>query len=489
MLVLCCVLGPAARAFEMRMTDERLHLRAEDVPLEAILWRFAHAGVRVRLDPLVHKRVSIELEDEDLQKGLDRVIQPFSYVLIWDAIPGPLGKMPRLAEIQVFRSGMQEQTQKWPTVDDRLVVSLGPGGRGPAFAKDELLIGLKPGTDVAAFKRLLAQIGGTVTDCCPELGVYRVRLPPETNVPDLVKQLAGNPIVAVAEPNYVFPMPPPVMTKPAADGAAPAVPAGAQPVASTAPVAVLDTGLLADSGLDAAVVAKLDALNPERAVADTHGHGTQMAMIASGAISPLGMGPAPSSDAIVPLVPVRAFDDSGNASSLSLMRAIEFAIANGARVVNLSWSTPTRSEFVANAVAYAQAKGAIVVAAAGNEPDGQPVFPAALPGVVAVSALDADGGRWEKSNYGDFVACAAPGLARMPADFAKSLAGSYAGTSISSALVANALSRYLSAHPDANAHQAVAALQAALTDAGAKGLDPYYGAGVLDAAALKRLLQ
>ena len=125
----------------------------------------------------------------------------------------------------------------------------------------------------------------------------------------------------------------------------------------------------------------------------------------------------------------------------------------------------------------AAGQGLLLVAAAGNEPTGRPVYPAAYPDVIAVGGTTADGQPWKDSNAGDFVDLSAVATATLPA-------GSYVGTSISSAVVANALAQYLNRHPGATAAQARAALVAALSPAPAAGT----GAGTLDAAALRRLL-
>jgi thermitase len=169
------------------------------------------------------------------------------------------------------------------------------------------------------------------------------------------------------------------------------------------------------------------------------------------------------------------------------MRALQYALEQGARVINLSWGSETRSAFVEAAVSYAQSRGAVVVAAAGNEPTGRAMYPAAYDGVVAVSALNEDQATtWDQSNYGDFVSVAAPGRATFPVGH-DGPPGAYAGTSIASAYVARELALYFTRHPTATAADAIRALRAAATDAGAKGRDPRYGYGALDAAARQRL--
>lgn len=471
-----------ARALEVRLKGERLSLRSKQEPLTAFLRQLAYAGVRVRLDPQAEARVTADFADEDVQKALAAVLEPFGYVLIWDVIEGPLGPVPKLAEVQVYMPGQKRSLQPLEGVDANLAVTTGPAPGGPEFVADEILISFKHGTSQDEVWLLLGQIGGTLVEGIPELGIYQVRLAPGSNVPALVEQLAKKPIVAEVEPNYV--LRPPVPAAQAVD-AIPDLPALGEPVKGAAPVAVLDSGLEIQPGLTNAIVGGYDAVDPERAMADPVGHGTQMAMIAAGAVVPALAGGDPES---LPVVAVRAFDDKGVASNFGLMRGLAYALGKGARVINMSWGTETKSEFLETAIRYAQSKDAVLVAAVGNEPTRRPMYPAALPGVVGVSALGSDGRLWDSSNYGDFVTVSAPGSAVFPVGY-KGPPGSYSGTSIASAYTARALALYFTRHPDATPKDAVKALKAAVTDAGPSGRDAQYGYGALDAAAMKRLLQ
>jgi hypothetical protein len=356
---------------------------------------------------------------------------------------------------------------------------------GPLFVQDEILLAVKAGTSLEEFRLLLFQIGGTVVDGIAELGVYRVRLPPGTNVRALEQQLKQNPLIHSVEPNFVVRAPRRALL-PDSVGAAHALRAIDAPSGDAIPLAILDSGLMAVEGLDPAVVSTYDALNPDRAVADPLGHGTQMALVAAGAVVPGGLD-SDVDQGPVPIVAIRAFDDQGHASNFALMRSISHALEQGARVLNMSWGTRTKSGFLRDAVAYAQSKGMILVASAGNEPTGKPQYPAAYAGVVAVGATDESGRLWDQSNYGDFVFLAAAGSAMFPVGY-QGPPGTYAGTSISSAYVARALAQYLTLHPGATTKQALQALHDALTDAGAEGKDPQYGYGVLDNEALERLL-
>ncbi|MFE3881631.1 type VII secretion-associated serine protease mycosin [Streptomyces lydicus] len=91
-------------------------------------------------------------------------------------------------------------------------------------------------------------------------------------------------------------------------------------------------------------------------------------------------------------------------------RAIRYAVDHGASVINLSLASPNSAPDLEESVRYAQQKGAVVVAGAGNDGVGKPNYPASLPGVISVGAVDSSGRIWEKSNYGSNNLLAAPGV-------------------------------------------------------------------------------
>jgi thermitase len=126
-------------------------------------------------------------------------------------------------------------------------------------------------------------------------------------------------------------------------------------------------------------------------------------------------------------------------------------------VMSLSWGSEKRSDFLEKILDYAAAKGMIIVASAGNEPTGKPVYPAAYPSVIGVGALYPNGKTWEKSNYGSFVGLYAPGFAALPVGY-NGDPGIYGGTSISAAFVANRIANYLSKYPESSIQQIKAAV-------------------------------
>jgi serine protease len=141
--------------------------------------------------------------------------------------------------------------------------------------------------------------------------------------------------------------------------------------------------------------------------ADDHGHGTHVA----GTIAQTtnnGMGTAGLAFCST-LMPVKVLSKQGFGSLTGVAEGIRYAADNGAQVINMSLGGPVKSRILEDAVNHALSKGVVVVAAAGNS--GRSVgWPAAYPGVIAVSATDdKDQIAWFSSR-GPQVAIAAPGV-------------------------------------------------------------------------------
>ncbi len=460
-----------AHAFYFRLDGDRLWLQARKTPLVDILQQFSRIGVVVRLDPRIQSTVTGSVRGEDLGKALEFVLEDYDYLLTWKMLRGPLGRVPKLKEIRVFMPGGEDSVRPMPRKSPIFDATRGVSGISPEFVKDELLVGASPGTTYAQFQSLLDQIGGMIVEADAATGVYLIRFPAGTNVEALLAQLARNPLIAHAELNHVVRLP---------GGSSsdlsgwPSIPPVSPPDNGSIPVAVLDSGLDPKAGLSPLVSAGWNAVDPDRALADPDGHGTQMAILASGLLPADGL---TASGETLPLVSVRAFDEEGKTSNFALLQALAYAAQAGAKVVNMSWGSETDSDFLRAAIEKAASQGLLLVAAAGNEPTGNAVYPAAYSGVIAVGGVTADGQPWASSNHGEFVDLSASASATLPS-------GAYVGTSISSAAVSSALAQYLNRNPGASAANAFAALQKALSPAPAGG----YGAGILDAAALRRLL-
>lgn len=439
-------------AFVMQLHGERLTLKVEKVPLQEILVRLSDSGIRVQIDPEINPAITASLENTDIQKALESILKGLDQVLVWETSQGPSGAVPKLAEIQVFRPGKKELIKPLRKAST-LSIARNPKD-GSFFVKDEILIKLKPGTDLSELLKLLRETGGILVGAYPELRIYRVRLPQNSDVPGLVDEIKRQGGATIAEPNYAYPVPPGPKDLDLFPLKFP--PVDASPKQGVSPIAIIDSGLRADAELDGFVLASFDALNPDKPISDSGGHGTQMAFIAAGVIKPIGV----EGDSVmqVPIIPIKAFDENGFTSNVLLMESLEYALDHGARVMSLSWGSETKSDFLSEALESAISKGLIIVASAGNEPSGEPVYPAAYPAVIGVGALAPDGKAWEKSNRGEFVDLYAPGFASLPVGY-KGDPGIYAGTSISAAFTANRIAGILSKNPRATKQEILDALR------------------------------
>ena len=430
-----------ASALEVKVRGERLSIRAQDVPLREVLDRLAEDGVKVVAPPGIHPRITAEFRDKPLHEGFGAILKPYGYVLFWER--NRSGRDLQLSEIHLFPPGSRTPGDA-SAAEETFALAKNPRD-GSLYVQNEILIQARPGVDRDLIERLIAGVGGILLEKSESLGIYRVWLPDGIDIPEFLEQLDKKEGRLVAEPNHAHPiltprwwagvvLPPEGEAFPALSGE------------SGAPVAVMDSGLLAGYGLEENVIASLDAVRPGMPLTDGLGHGTQMALIAGGMVRPMG---AAVGDPVAspPIIPIRAFDDNGITSNFAILRGIEFAVQNGARVLSMSWGSETPSRFLGEAMKYADRSGLIVVASAGNEPTGRPVYPAAYPSVLGVGALAPDGSLWPQSNHGDFVSVTAPGYAHLPVGY-KGEAGLYAGTSVAAAYVSNIVSGLLTAHPD-----------------------------------------
>jgi len=442
------------------MAADVLSLHAKDTPLRDILTQFQEAGVKVAIDERISPLITVRFENREIGDGIKRLLADCDYALTWQTIDGPAGKMRRISEIFVYKPGNRRPIPLLPAPSPITIENRTSQTNIIICLKNEVLLRLRPGTTKEQLLALLRDTGTTVMDSIPTLGLYRLHFTPETTLADVLNSLAQNPLVARAEPNQIYRSLSPVKSADTQTaGTLHTLQCGTGPA-----VAILDSGFTPSAALEKAVVATLDATAPGTPISDPVGHGTQMALIASGAITPEGNTFSLDTQSSS-IIPIRTMDEKGITSGFTLMQSMIFALDQGARVINMSWGSETDSPFFNDAIAYAQQRGAVLVAAAGNEPTGRPLYPAAIPEVLAVAALSSDGSLWDQSNYGSFVELAAPGFANMPVGY-KGPPGIYGGTSIAAAYTARVIAQYFAAHPKASASEAISSLNQALSHPG-----------------------
>ncbi len=176
--------------------------------------------------------------------------------------------------------------------------------------------------------------------------------------------------------------------------------------------------------------------------------------------------------------------DTGQATDGALADGIRYAADNGADVINVSFGKHEQSNAISTAVTYARNRGAIIVAAAGNEGPGTGVtYPAALSGVIAVGATDRTDHWASFSCTGPELDLVAPGVDVWTwwTDPDSYWLEPVLGTSFASPLVAGVVALMLSRNPELTAAEIETILMETADDLSPEGRDPQTGFGLLDA--------
>ncbi|MFD9304897.1 type VII secretion-associated serine protease mycosin [Streptomyces sp. NPDC060048] len=265
-------------------------------------------------------------------------------------------------------------------------------------------------------------------------------------------------------------------------------------------VAVLDTGVdpahpdLAGQVLEGNDLVGMGAGRGERTWAR---HGTAMAGIIAGH----GHGPDRRQGVLgvapqAKILPIRVILEEGDPGRTkardskggALAEGIRWAADHGADVINLSLGDDSSSAHHEaaedEAVQYALAKGVVVVASAGNggEQGDHASYPAAYPGVIAVTAVDRKGKKAAFSTRNWYATVSAPGVDIVIADPDRSYYEGW-GTSAASAFVSGAVALVKAAHPGLSPAQIKKLLEDTASDAPSGGRDDSRGFGLVDPVA------
>jgi subtilisin family serine protease len=208
-----------------------------------------------------------------------------------------------------------------------------------------------------------------------------------------------------------------------------------------------------------------------------HVHGTGMAGAIAAHRRLIGVAPG------VRLLAIHAFSSSGTdsaqATSEHILMGIDWAIRKGARVINMSFAGPD-DPMLQLALQRAHDKGVVLIAAAGNlGAKSPPLYPAADPNVIAVTATDAKDQLLAQANQGPYVALAAPGVDVLePAPnggFQKTT-----GTSVAAAHVSGIVALMLDRDPSLDAAAVRDILTSSARHHAPNGRDDQFGWGLVD---------
>jgi hypothetical protein len=355
-------------------------------------------------------------------------------------------------------------------VPDEVVLELAAGISEPAaaaVARRHRLIRLET---------LSFQIGGTT--------LVRWRIPDRRAVPAVVRALEADGVVLSAQPNYLTLLQQGTATPRTVGVGDPMQYALAKlQLPQAHALALGDKVLIAviDSGIDVAhpelagmILDQFDAIGTGDKV---HPHGTAIAGAIVAHARLIGAAPAAQ------ILAARAFGSkrgSSDGTSFNILKALDWSVRRGARIINMSFAGP-RDPAVLRSLAVARARGIVLVAAAGNAgPKSPPLYPAADPDVIAVTATDENDQLFRAANQGRHIAVAAPGVdIFLPAP--EGIYQMISGTSFAAAEVSGTVALMLERRPDLDPQSVRKILMTTARDLGPQGLDPQFGAGLVDA--------
>ncbi|MCM3628070.1 S8 family serine peptidase [Paenibacillus glycanilyticus] len=246
-------------------------------------------------------------------------------------------------------------------------------------------------------------------------------------------------------------------------------------------IAIVDTGVDLDHpDLKRNLVPGTNLVQPNKPPDDDNGHGTSVA----GVIAAAGNNGIGVSGILweAKLMPIKALDSQGDGTERDLGEAILYAVRNGARIVVLSVGLNRYSPYMLDIVNYAESKGVLLIAAAGNDGlmQGNKAavkYPAAYPTVLGVGGAKTDNTPDSRSNPGPEVDLAASWHV-----YTTAMGGRYKqeeGTSMAAPQVAAAAALVWARYPALKPYQVRELLRQTAKDIGPAGFDNKSGYGLL----------
>ncbi len=316
------------------------------------------------------------------------------------------------------------------------------------------------------------------------LSMVRLALPEGVRREEIIQALSRDPSRPLPQPNYIY--------RSCSSGADPllSLQYGLRMIGTTlrrgsrgkgVKVAIVDTGI--DSlheDLKGGISGEEDLLKEGNFHKEIHG--TALAGIIAArchnGVGICGVAPEAKILAVRACRPISAGKLAATTTTFLLAQGIDRAVLLGAKVVNLSLGGP-HDPLIRRLIKVASSQGVVFVAAAGDRGLGvYPPYPAALPEVIAVGAVDKEGRPYSQGLEGRFIDLCAPGV-----DIISTAPGNrynfFDGTSMASAFVSGAVALLLQENPNLTPEGIGRVLRETARDLGPHGKDERFGWGLL----------
>ncbi len=324
----------------------------------------AQSGWNIFLEPDYRHKASVKFKSLPPGEALRRLLGEMNFAMM----PQTNGQQ----RLYVFRTAMGNATQQMRTSR--------PAPK-PKRVPNELIIQVKPGTDVEALAKLL---GAKIVGVIPELNAYRFQFENEEATEAARKKLEGNPDVTSVQDNYFVDPPltpqnvggiaPPqnklTLDPPKKDGCKVVVGFVDSPLPKLSP------------DLEAFIKERI-AVAGDAAVSDGPTHQVAMMNALVQAMQSSGKG-----NTSVQVISVDVFGASASANTFNVARGMVAAANKGATIINASLGGYGFSPLLCDVTQQLAARGIPIFAAVGNDASKVPFYPAGCPGVTSVTSVE-----------------------------------------------------------------------------------------------------
>ena len=348
----------------------------------------AATGWEVYLEPGTQQLLHTRFKNLSSGEALSRMLGPLNFALL----PREKGH----SRLLVFRTSQTDATERIKPAE----------AKGKAI-EDELVVTLKPGEKI---EELARKLGAKVIGKADGLNAYRLKFDDAAAAQSARSALLSNPAVAAVDSNYWMNRPPGTDLL-GAVGTPPLLPT-ARTDGKNVIVGLVDSLVQAKEGRVSdlvlpgiSVTGDTTTSSSTTTAGDSPTHGTAMAETIIKSLAELRSG---SGSTTMRILPVDVYGNSESTSTFDVAKGIYEAINRGATIINLSLGSDGNAQYLQDVITSGHNQGVIFLAAAGNEPVTTPTYPAAYPGVIAVTAETSSGQIADYANRGTFVNAGAP---------------------------------------------------------------------------------
>ncbi len=388
LLALVCLALPVAaapaagtNALSWRVKQNQVDASIQNWPLPTLLKKISSStGWKVYVEPGTAADVSVKFKNLPEDEALRRLLGKLNYFR--DQTNG----VSRLFVFRTVSTAATQAVQAEPKKDYRI--------------PNELIVKLKR-DQTNSIDLLAKQLGAKIISRDDKLGLYRLQFADGSTTDIASHALASDPSVAAVDANYSVDRPAPIeMTQ-----AGPA-PSGQffnlnPPNVNGPIVGLVDTSVDPPAEFQKYMLTPVSVVGASSEPTDQPTHGTGMLETVLGS-----MAANPSM-----VLPVDVYGSGESTTTYDVMEGIVAAVNKGANPINLSLGGTGNSQMLGSLIQEAQGMGTVFVAASGNTPGTEETFPAAYPGVLAVTASGPNGQLASYADDGAFVGTMAPGTA------------------------------------------------------------------------------